>query len=211
MNLNIHDQFLQSQVPTVMVPKYEPLAPLVGDSHRVIMASNGVYIEARRSWMHVIKKVADFGVKLPVPYGEAEEVTELFIDFPLHLVREFYFDALDKHPNECSAWIILNTDTGEFRYQMLEEIVASMSYLEVHNPILTDNETLIIDIHSHGYHSAEFSDLDDKDDAGAYKISGVIGSLGAGQIESASFRLCVGGLFIPLSFNPSQLFAKHNH
>ncbi len=208
--MNSHDMFLQQQVPTVMVPKHESLAPLVGNCHRLLIASNGVFLEARRSWMHVIKRVAGYEVPLPIPYGEVEEVTELFMDFPLHLVREFFFDALDKHPNECSGWVILDTETGAFRYQLLEEIVATGEYLEVHRPVLPDNEILVIDLHSHGYHHAGFSDLDDADDFGEYKISGVIGSLGAAQDESASFRLCVGGLYIPLSFNPEQLFSRHN-
>lgn len=198
--MNSHDLFLQQLVPTVIVPRHEPFEFLKSIGHRMVMASNGLFLEVKRNWLHLIHMVAPIG-GLTLPYGEVKSRMELLFDFPIHLVRTFYQDALTHFPNECGAWLIQNTDTGEFRYEMLKSLQATCSFLEVVRPVLDGNEVMVVDLHSHGYHRAEFSDLDDKDDCAEYKISGVIGSIGEHQQATASFRLCAGGVYVPFKVN----------
>ncbi len=47
-------------------------------------------------------------------------------------------------------------------------------------------------MHSHGAHDAFFSELDDKDDAGAMKISLVLGNIDR-DMPSSKMRLCMAG------------------
>lgn len=201
--MNHIDTYLQAQAPTVMVPKHESLSPLEGCGHRLLMASDGVYYEAVRPWFHLVKRIADLE-PICMPYGTVEEKTELRIDFPLELTQQFRLDALDYYPNECSAWITMNTVSGEFRYIMLDAIEARPDFLRVHRPTLPDNEVLVLDLHSHGALPAFFSGQDDRDDRGEFKIAGVIGNVGD-DTPTAKFRLCAGGMFMPLKVNAERL------
>lgn len=203
--MNPLDTFMQKAVPTVIVPRHEPLKFLETIGHRILMASNGVYLEVRRNWLHLIHQIAPIGITLP--YGDVQETMGLPFNFPLDLVRQFYKDALDRFPNECGGWIIHNTETGKFRYELLTSLKASEDYLEVVRPTLVDGENLVIDLHSHGYHIAEFSPLDDADDAHETVISGVIGSLGENQEPTASFRLCACGVQIPFRVNVAKILS----
>lgn len=139
-----------------------------------------------------------------MPYGEVEEKLELKVDFPLRLVRKFYQQAIHKFPNECSAWVTFSRSTGDFRYYDLEEIVASRDFLQVQRPSLPDDEILILDIHSHGSIPAFFSGTDNQDDRGEFKIAGVLGNIDTDEL-TGEFRLCAGGLFIPVKINVSRI------
>lgn len=201
--MNHLDAYFQAQAPTVMVPKHEPLPPLEGCGHRLLMSATGVYYEAVRPWFHLVHKVADLH-PVVMPYGEVEEKMDLRIEFPLHLVQRFRREAGEKLPNECSAWITMDTESGEFRYMMLEEIEAKPDFLRVHRPELGVNEVLVLDLHSHGMIPAFFSRRDNRDDRGEFKIAGVIGNLDK-DTPTAEFRLCAGGLFMPLKVNAERI------
>src|SRR5574337_1932179 len=66
--MNVLDATLQAACPCVMCPRYEPLTFLEGDSHRFLVASDGLYVEVRRPWIHAILKVVDSPI--PLPYGQ---------------------------------------------------------------------------------------------------------------------------------------------
>ena len=69
--MNALDGILQSQVPAVMVPRYEPLEPIRPDSHRYLVASDGLYLQVDRPWIHGIFKISD--TAFPLPYVRAHK------------------------------------------------------------------------------------------------------------------------------------------
>ena len=63
--MNALDLALQAACPAVMIPRYEPLALLTSDSHRFLIAGDGMYVEVRRPWLHAVLKVMDSPIPLP--------------------------------------------------------------------------------------------------------------------------------------------------
>lgn len=203
MSLNARDSYLQNIVPTVIVPKYEPLPEMTDNGHRILMAANGVFLEVRRSWLHLVHQIAPIEA-LTLPYGMVEPSIKMLFAFPTALVRLFYQDSLGAYPKECGGMIVRNAD-GAFRYQTLETLQASGEHLKAAIPELAEGEELVVDLHSHGMHRAGFSPLDDIDDKGEFKIAGVIGSLDKERTPTTAFRLCAGGVFIPLSVDAAAV------
>lgn len=199
------DVALQSVTPTVMVPRYTEMEELDTPGHRLLMAANGVWLEACRAWLYV-RTLAALPPLVPVPYGTVTEVMRFKCGkLPKVMVTQFIEEAKARCPNECAAWVVWNQQTGAWRLQMLEETSVGPAHCEVNLPTLEDDEHLVMDLHSHGVipEGAFFSNEDNKDDKGDCKIAGVIGNLDK-EVVTTAFRLCVNGLFLPLPFDSPQ-------
>ncbi len=190
------DDVLQAVMPTVMVPKFLPFEELREPGSRVLMASNGVWLEVRRKWLYARMQV---GLQLPlaVPYGTIEPVRRFeFGTIPNMLLHQFIEEAKRRLPNECAAWLIWNSVTREWRMAMLLETSVSINHVDVLLPVLAENEHLVVDVHSHGVSHAFFSATDNKDDRGECKIACVVGELH--KTPDIKGRLCLNGFFVPL-------------
>lgn len=198
MSLDRRDNILLSLCPTVMVPKFFPLAPLHGPGHRFLVAADGLWLEIRRNWLHLVWPLCCQSEVL-MPYGEVEQSIEFAFDkVPENLLRRFIIDAQNDHPLESGAWLVWNEETAALEYRKLRTIDGTNASLEVERPPLEPHEHLAVDLHSHGGDiPAFFSPEDDKDDRGEVKISVVIGNVNSDAI-SVEMRLCVLGLLIPL-------------
>jgi len=53
MDNNMLDAALQTACPTLMVPKYAELPAMDKPGQRFLSASDGLWIEIRRPWMHM--------------------------------------------------------------------------------------------------------------------------------------------------------------
>ncbi|TSK07781.1 MAG: PRTRC system protein A [Geobacter sp.] len=191
------DIALQTACPTVMVPQYGELAPLDRSGHRFLSACDGLWVEIRRPWLHMIWPVAT-QTAFPNPYGTVEKKVELaFGKIPTDLIARFAADAREAFPNECGAWLIWDDQKKQLRYHAMPSLVANGSYLEAQRPDLEEHESLAVNLHSHGRHFAGFSSTDNRDDRNEVKIAGVIGSLHTDS-PTAAFRICTGGEFINL-------------
>lgn len=191
------DTHLQTTCPTVMVPLHGEFAPLEKTGHRFLTASNGLWVEIRRPWLHLIWPVA-LQKNYPMPYGRLETQVELaFEKIPADLVAQFYRDAMAVHPTEFGAWLVWDERAKVLKYQPMQSIKAKVGYLEAHRPDLEEYESLAVNLHSHGPLPARFSPTDDRDDRNEVKIAGVIGSLHKDQ-PTAAFRICTGGDFIDI-------------
>jgi len=197
------DLVLQQQCPTIMVPKFDPLAPLVENGHRFLVASDGLWIEIRRSWLHCVVPVCLVCRQETylLPYGNVS----LYIDFAFgkinsDLMVRFVADAKAALPNEFGAFLVYDERTNNLSYLPLESSSQGPTYLNTVRPLLGEHESLVVDLHSHGVGSAEFSFKDNEDDSGEVKISGVVGKLGT-AVPQTKFRLCTGGGFYPLNGN----------
>ena len=201
--MDARDVALQSVMPTVMVPRYSDLVELSEPGHRLLMAANGVWLEACRAWLYVRLPVALPPI-VPVPYGTLrEEMRFMFGKLPKSMVSQFIEEATIRCPNECAAWVVWNQQTGAWRLQMLEETSVGHAHVNVNLPVLGEDEHMVMDLHSHGKLHAFFSGEDNGDDQGDCKIAGVIGNLDQDTV-TAAFRLCVNGVFVPLPFDSPQ-------
>lgn len=189
------DLTLQGQVPTVMVPKFGAFTPLRRDGHRFLAASNGLWLEARRPWVHLIWPVA-LQDRVAMPYGDLQAKIDLTIKLPMHLFLRFAAEARDQLPNEHAAWITCRAD-GSLAYRQVAVLEATPDRHRYHMPTLEAGEHPFIDLHSHGRDRAYFSPVDDASDFGEYKIAAVLGHCHR-DTPQLDVRLCAGGLFIPL-------------
>jgi PRTRC genetic system protein A len=188
------DIALQTAVPTIMVPLHGEFTELANHGHRFLASSNGLWLEARRAWLYLrwplIQKSA-----VAMPYGTVQKAIQI-ARAPRELVSEFIRHARDVCPLECAAWIVWNAETDTWKLVLITPTTATPQFVSFQRPRLGDNEHLVVDLHSHGRINAFFSQQDDIDDRGEYKVAGVFGRLD-GELE-ARFRLCANGLFIDL-------------
>lgn len=204
------DIALFDSAPTVAIPKHAQFAPLAEVGHRFLMTAEGVFVEVRRPWLHVIQQLAKHGDTGPrPPYGNVEPKIDLAfgrLGAALPHLCAFAEEARTAMPNEHAAWVVWNHDTQALEYKALRVSNATPGAITYERPALAPHESLAIDLHSHGTAPAYFSEQDNADDAGEVKISAVIGGLGEGGTPSVSFRLCVLGLFVPLKVPADAIF-----
>jgi PRTRC genetic system protein A len=193
--MNVLDMTLQRSFPTVMVPRSEPVAEMQAAGERLLMAENGVFLEIRRSWISLIRQIAQFHVRTAVPYGRVAESTRLLFDrIPPDLVGQFASMARRAHPNETGAWIVWSPATQAFRLAPVVIKSHGTDSLDYDPPALLGDEELVMDCHSHGAHPAYFSPTDNKDDRHDVKMALVIGNCDRPN-PSIAARLCAKGLF----------------
>jgi PRTRC genetic system protein A len=192
--LNAIDTALQTTTPVVMVPKFEAFQPMESNGHRFLATADGLWLEARRPWMHVIwPLVAQSAIAMP--YGKVEKRMDL-LKIPRNLIETFFQTADRQSPLECAAWIVWNEYTDQWKLIDMIPFEVSNMLVKYNHPVLEDGEHKVLDVHSHGSDIAYFSRDDDEDDAGGFKVVGVYGD--SHGVKQAKYRLCANGLFIPL-------------
>lgn len=198
--MDSRDIALQSVMPAVMVPRYTEHERMTSVGKRILVASNGVWMEVNSPWLYACVRVAP-NIAVSVPYGNVERAVEFkFGKLPKAMVEQFIAYARTRSPNECAAWVVWNERTDEWHLRVLEETSVGRGHVDVILPILEEGEHLIIDIHSHGETKAFFSGTDNKDDFfDQYKVAGVVGNLNKEKVTTV-FRLCLGELLLPLPF-----------
>ncbi len=197
------DSKLWDSAPTVAVPKFAEFQELQEVGHRFLATAEGLFVEVRRPWLHLIQPVAPLnGQTVRPPYGTVKPTVKLVFDrlgATFQLVRNFIKAASEAAPNEHAAWVIWDSATGDLRYRDLSITNASPGAISYERPALAQHESLVLDLHSHGHEAAFFSLTDNEDDAGEVKISCVVGNLADGKTPSIQFRLCALGMFLPLN------------
>lgn len=195
--LNPIDKALQQAVPTIMVPAHQELCPMQDYGHRYLIAADGIWVEVLRPWLHATWPVA-LQSSVAMPYGTlSRKVKFSFQKLPIDLISRFCSEARAASPVEHGTWITWNSQSGEFRYRGLDITHASEDELNYIRPALDEDESLVLDLHSHGEGEAYFSPKDNRDDAGEVKIAGCIG-LCDQSIQEQAYRLCLLGIFIPI-------------
>lgn len=204
------DIALYDSAPTVAVPKHAQFEPLKDIGHRFLTTAEGVFVEVRRPWLHVIQMLTKFpdGAPRP-PYGLIMPKIELTfgrLGVAIPIIQAFAEEARTAAPDEHAAWIVWDAEKQKLEYKALKIKNASPGAVSFERPVLEPHQSLAIDLHSHGHGQAFFSPTDDADDAGEVKIAGVLGGVGDGDTPSVVFRLCVLGLTIPLKVPVEAIF-----
>jgi PRTRC genetic system protein A len=193
--MNAADMVLQRSFPTVMVPRGEPVVPMVSVGERLLIAQNGVFLEIKRTWISMVRRIADFSVQTAIPYGDVVERTERICGhIPTTLVGDFVSMARAAHPMETGAWIVWSASTRQFRLVSVKILSHTAGSLNYERPELGPDEVLVVDCHSHGRHKAYFSVTDDEDDKHDIKFALVIGNCSS-PVPSFALRLCAKGVF----------------
>jgi PRTRC genetic system protein A len=187
------DLALRSACPCVSVPRYGALSD--GElGQRVLVASNGVFLEVRRSWLRCVLRIAGLPRRPPLPYGTLTERIEFtFGVVPIVLLEDFISIGRDGLPNEVAGALIYNRTTAGLRLVVHDAIAAGPSGIDYRMPALDASEEIAVDLHTHGHLHAVWSPTDDGDDQ-CVKVCGVFGDLHR-EVPSAAFRLVLNGAF----------------
>ena len=193
--MNNLDTILQSNLPTIMCPKYESLPYLERQRTRLIMAADGLYIQSHQIWGVLAKQLW----KSPriLPYGKIKEA-DTFKDIIKNIVPTIlpqFIDEIHKSFSDKKEWqgfIVLDNDR-QYKYERAEqELKKTKATYQTPNP------NVVVDIHTHPGYEAFFTIEDDNDNWGGVKISVCIGSAPDGSLYSIQ-RYCVEGFFFPSS------------
>lgn len=196
MTTDVRDAALQAACPVVPVPRFGPPSSACA-GQRVLVASNGVFLEVTRTWLRCVLKLAELPAAPPLPYGIVKE--HLSFEFgviPLRLLDEFIEHGRLELPNEVAGALVYSKRTGTLRLVIHEALQASPASIRYRMDGLLPDEEVAVDLHTHGRLEAFWSATDDADDQGV-KVCGVFGDLHKPR-PSAAFRLAVNGCFLPL-------------
>lgn len=187
------DTALQRSCPTMAAPRFGPL-PEMQNGQRVIVAANGVFVQVKLDWLDCIVRIAYIAPVPPIPYGTVQEHIEFtFGVIPVPLLEVFIEAGRAGLPNEVAGGLIYSRRTGGMRMQVFDVLRTSPNGVEYRMPLLEGDESIAIDLHTHGRDRAFWSHTDNRDDQGV-KIAGVFGNLDQGK-PSAAFRLAVNGYY----------------
>lgn len=204
--MNALDALLHEQVPTVMVPRYEALAPIRPDSHRYLIAEDGLHLEIDRPWLHGVFKIGDS--LQAFPYGPVAPRFDLRLRGSALTQRlaQFIAAARAASPDEHAAWLLFRKDRdGALDYYAPAVLRRSAGHIAYVRPDARPDCLPIIDCHSHGCFNAfisppyGFSAQDNRDDLkDDLKIAVVVGNLDQPAV-SVIARLVGLGLEINIS------------
>ena len=187
------DAALQSICPTLSAPRFGAL-PEMCNGQRVIVAANGLFVQVKLDWLDAIVCLADVAPVPPLPYGlVTERIRFSFGVIPVRLLEAFIDAGRAGLPNEVAGGLIYSRRTGGLRLQIYDVLHCSPSGIDYRMPTLDDDESIAIDLHTHGNDKAFWSPTDNRDDQGV-KVAGVFGNLHQ-KTPSAAFRLAVNGYY----------------
>lgn len=187
------DVALQSTCPVVAMPRYG-LLPDMQNGQRVIVAANGVFVQIKLDWLDCVQRLMPCQPGMPLPYGHVQErVAFSFGVLPIRLIEAFVEQALKALPNEAAGALVYSRRTRGLRLAMCDALRSSPAHIDYRLPALADDETVAVDLHTHGRGTPFWSADDDRDDQGI-KVAGVFGCLHHTR-PMAEFRLVLNGVY----------------
>lgn len=182
--LSPRDTALQASLPALCVPHDSGLPPLEAGQRRLLLASDGVYLQARSLVMLASVRIA----QATLPYGpHAQSVVLTNGQIPAALIAQAAQAARATPEKEIAAAVVW--EDGAYRLVFPEVISADAGHISYRDQL--DDSHLVLDLHSHGGGSAYFSPQDDESDRsrpGPY-IAGVFGRC-AGAMEFVARIVC---------------------
>ena len=172
------DRELQKNLPIVMMPKYSELDALKDNEKRLILGSNGIFIESKCKAIHCRLKIAP-ALDIPVPCGYVAKFLKV------KQLEEWVKELIVKQsklalPNEYCLLIVFDADKSEYQIVEPEVISCSPSEVKYKMPELEKNQHIFIDYHTHGLGNAYFSATDNADDK---TLGGTYFSVVAGKCD----------------------------
>ena len=194
------DQALLAACPVVAAPRFGALSEM-GNGQRIIVARNGWFVQTRLDWLDSIVALGHGLPQMRLPYGEVTEHLRFsFGVLPIRLIEAFVAAGRERLPNEAAGVLVYSRRSGRLRLAMCEPEQTSPVHIRYRRPAIAEDETVAVDLHTHGRAPAFWSGEDDRDDQGI-KVAGVFGLLDRPR-PSACFRLVINGLYQPLDRHP---------
>jgi len=190
------DAALQSACPVVIAPRFGTL-PDMGLGQRLVVAANGLFVQVKLDWLDCIQCLTPEGIDVPLPYGLMQErLCFAFGVLPIRLIDQFVEAGRRSLPNEAAGALIFSRSSGRLRLALCEPMQSSPTRIAYRLPAMAADETVAVDLHTHGRLPAFWSAEDDRDDQGI-KVAGVFGRLHEAEPD-ACFRLVINGRCRPL-------------
>jgi PRTRC genetic system protein A len=203
--LDARDAALQQSCPVVAAPRYGVLPPM-DNGQRIVIARNGIFVQVKRDWLDCMERIGVIDPRLPLPYGDIKPAVNFsFGVIPMTLLQDFITAGRAALPFEIAGGLIYAAYSTTLRLQLYEPISNSPDKIDYRMPMLLQDESVCVDLHTHGRDRAFFSPMDDVDDR-SVKVAGVFGNLDQPQ-PSAAFRLVINGFYVPLA-HPWQLTSE---
>lgn len=178
------------------MPRFGPL-PALDAGQRMVLASNGVFLEMKTPWLDCAARVGSLSPRLPLPYGAMQErLAFAFGAMPIRLLDEFVAAARSALPDEVAGALIHDEATNGLALRLHGAASAGPEHVDYQIADLAEGQTLAVDLHSHGRGPAFWSATDDEDDRGV-RVCGVFGDVDRPR-PSARFRLVLNGHFVAL-------------
>lgn len=191
--MDLRDVALQTACPLVAAPRFGEL-PDMPNGQRVIMAANGVFVQIKLDWLDCVQRLMPSAPDMPLPYGQVHErIAFSFGVLPIRLIEAFVKQGRWGLPDEVAGALIYSRSTRTLRLEMCEAVRSSPARIDYRMPVLAEDETVAVDLHTHGHGSPFWSDDDNRDDQGI-KVAGVFGCLHHDQ-PRAEFRLVLNGMY----------------
>lgn len=192
IGMDARDLALQASCPVLAAPRFGELS-LMGNGQRIVVAANGVFVQVKLDWLDCIQRLAPAS-GFPLPYGNVQErMAFAFGRLPIPLIEQFIAVGRERLPDETAGALVYSHTRASLRLVVHPPVSASPGHITYGVPALAADETLAVDLHTHGRLPAFWSATDDRDDTGI-KIAGVFGDLHR-QRPSAAFRLVLNGTF----------------
>ena len=191
------DAALQRACPVLAAPLFGVL-PAMENGQRVIVASNGVFVQVKRDWLDCVERMGCIDAALPLPYGEVTPSIQFaFGTIPVVLLEAFIAAGRAGLPNEIAGGLIYSAQRQTLRLAIYASVRSTAHGIEYRLPPVAGDESIAVDLHTHGLLPAFWSATDDRDDR-SVKVTGVFGNLDR-EPPSAAFRLVLNGMYRPLA------------
>ena len=207
MDIDIRDEVAHATKPVLMAPKYSELPECPIGMVRFILAEQGLFLDTRMPFGSFRKLC--WASPVPLTHcGAIEEVddfTVLLNETLMPIVESEMIDQIEETAKRHQEWAgcIVIRD-GQYLYRPVEH-KASQFRLEGKYNRNTEG-CLVLDVHSHGFLLAEFSETDDTDDDGGIKMSLVLGHYNP---INRTFKMCgrvaAEGFFFGIAFNTKEI------
>jgi len=174
--LDPRDEALQRACPVLAAPLFGVL-PAMENGQRVVVASNGVFIQVKRDWLDCVEHLGAIDTVMPLPYGKmTPSVRFAFQTIPIALLDAFIAADRAGLPNEIAGGLIYSAQGRTLRLAVYEPLHSTAHGIEYRMPPLARDESIAVDLHTHGLLPAFWSATDDADDR-SVKVAGVFGNL----------------------------------
>lgn len=194
------DLVATASLPVECVLHDAPPAPLPIGGRRLLVAADGLYLEALSRALHACVRLHAF----PTPYGPLQaRLAGAHGPLPRELWDALSDLALGSGAHEVAACVV----SGEQGYELfLPEVTGSSPAHVAYDDAGLDESVLLIDAHSHGAMPAYFSPTDDASDAQRLgpHLSLVLGKCTSKDAIEAALRLVVPPYTLKLS--PDTVF-----
>jgi len=198
--MDARDAALHASCPVIAAPRFGPLPPME-NGQRVIVAANGSFAQFKLDWLDCITALSLEPPAIRLPFGTIQEHMRFsFGMLPIMLIEDFIAEGRARLPNEAAGVLIFSRSIGALRLAMCEPLRTSPVRIAYRRPAMAPDETVAVDLHTHGYAPPCWSEEDDRDDLGI-KVAGVFGLLGEPS-PAARFRLVLNGFYRSLDRHP---------